>query len=222
MERRFIEVDGTMISNRFVKETAGKLMRKCKKCENWFEVNKSNFLFRWSAKGKVVRRVCKECYRKINEEGMGIRRCKRCGIEKTASSKYFGVNYGNMKWMCRECSNEIQKGYVRVYQSRHKMNVWKSKRKANAKFRARALDVRYAEEDMNELLESFVDNKSCPCCGEIMGVGIKNKWPSVDRIVSSKGYVKGNIEIICYNCNFLKSRSTLRELKNIVDYIERW
>ena len=67
----------------------------------------------------------------------------------------------------------------------------------------------------------------CPCCKRPINYRISTKMhypipdgPSMDRIDSSKGYVVGNVAIICWRCNALKRDATLRELKNIVSYME--
>jgi hypothetical protein len=45
--------------------------------------------------------------------------------------------------------------------------------------------------------------------------------PSLDKIVPSKGYVKGNIQIISWKANSLKKDATLEELEKISDYIRK-
>ena len=41
--------------------------------------------------------------------------------------------------------------------------------------------------------------------------------PSLDRIVSSLGYVKGNIRVISYKANRVKSNATLEELRKVYE-----
>ena len=45
----------------------------------------------------------------------------------------------------------------------------------------------------------------CPCCSRLMAPKNPiNNSPTVDRINNSKGYVKSNIWIICFQCNSIK------------------
>lgn len=40
---------------------------------------------------------------------------------------------------------------------------------------------------------------------------------SIDRIDNSKGYVKGNVVVVSYKANRLKSDATLDELQTLID-----
>ncbi len=44
--------------------------------------------------------------------------------------------------------------------------------------------------------------------------------PTLDRIIPSRGYVRGNIAVISFRANFLKRDATLDELRKIIRYIE--
>jgi G:T-mismatch repair DNA endonuclease (very short patch repair protein) len=43
--------------------------------------------------------------------------------------------------------------------------------------------------------------------------------PSVDRLDNSKGYIKGNVVLICWRCNNLKSDSSIEKLEKIVRWL---
>ena len=71
----------------------------------------------------------------------------------------------------------------------------------------------------------------CP----ILGIKIYKQWglteqthiarsnnPSLDRIDSSKGYIKGNVEVISYRANTLKKNGSSLEHQKIADYIKRY
>lgn len=65
----------------------------------------------------------------------------------------------------------------------------------------------------------------CPICNHAIisakGVrgGTRNS-PTLDRVICSEGYVKGNIAVICKNCNSLKGHATSDELRQIADWID--
>ena len=49
----------------------------------------------------------------------------------------------------------------------------------------------------------------------------KNNSPSIDRVDPSKGYVKGDVAIICYRANRIKNDGTAEELRRIATYIDK-
>ena len=69
----------------------------------------------------------------------------------------------------------------------------------------------------------------CPCCKRPLDYAAggtssrtpRHDAPSLDRIDTTKGYVRGNVDIICWRCNALKRDGTLSELRAILDYMER-
>ena len=66
----------------------------------------------------------------------------------------------------------------------------------------------------------------CCCCGaelqyEVQSNGHTPHWatPSMDRLDPSKGYISGNVYIICWRCNILKKDGTLAEFEAIAKYM---
>ena len=51
--------------------------------------------------------------------------------------------------------------------------------------------------------------------------GIPMVRPSVDRIDSSKGYVKGNVRVISYRANVLKNDASVAELELVLADLKR-
>jgi hypothetical protein len=47
----------------------------------------------------------------------------------------------------------------------------------------------------------------------------RNRSPSVDRFVNSKGYVAGNTNIICWRCNSLKKDASVEEIEAVLAYM---
>ena len=66
----------------------------------------------------------------------------------------------------------------------------------------------------------------CPCCQKAFVFGAPTKYPvpqapSLDRIDSDKGYVPGNVEVLCTRCNKLKGDGTISEFQMLVEYLFR-
>jgi len=81
---------------------------------------------------------------------------------------------------------------------------------SRAKYRAKqkSLEFKITKEDI-------VIPDTCPL------LGIPMTSPSLDRIDSSKGYIKGNVWVISNRANTLKNDATLSELKTLVENLER-
>ena len=65
---------------------------------------------------------------------------------------------------------------------------------------------------------------TCPVLGIPVAMqdgGFKDGSPSVDRLIPSKGYVRGNIRVISYRANAIKRDASLEELEAIVAYLKR-
>ena len=76
-------------------------------------------------------------------------------------------------------------------------------------------------------LEDVTIPDKCPVLGmtlnRTLGLGRDVVWssPSLDRKDSTKGYVPGNVWVISWRANFLKSNATIAELKKIVRAMEK-
>jgi len=64
--------------------------------------------------------------------------------------------------------------------------------------------------------------KTCPVFGKRLttGKGQSHKWsPSIDKIIPSKGYVRGNIQVISLFANTMKQNATPAELKQFSKWV---
>lgn len=64
----------------------------------------------------------------------------------------------------------------------------------------------------------------CPVLGILLESGMGNKTdnsPSIDRIIPELGYVEGNVIIVSYKANRLRSDATPSELKQVADFYNR-
>lgn len=75
--------------------------------------------------------------------------------------------------------------------------------------------------DFNLETSDLIAPEYCPILGiKLCNSKHNDNWPAVDRVDNSKGYTKGNIKIISYRANRIKSDATIEELKAIVNYME--
>lgn len=51
--------------------------------------------------------------------------------------------------------------------------------------------------------------------------GMADNCPSLDRVIPSKGYVKGNVRVISFRANRLKSDAEIWELEKVLRYMKR-
>lgn len=65
----------------------------------------------------------------------------------------------------------------------------------------------------------FVIPVLCPALGVPLKARTRHA-PSIDRIIPSLGYVKGNVHIISKKANEWKSDCSAEELRKIADYID--
>lgn len=60
----------------------------------------------------------------------------------------------------------------------------------------------------------------CPVLGIPIGLGLgRDHLPSVDRHDNAQGYIEGNIWVVSYRANRLKSDATASELEKVLRYI---
>lgn len=215
-----------------------KICSKCKEEKLLIEFHKDKYTkdgyYNW----------CKICVRKYKsktkdkepiEEGMKV--CSYCKIKK--SSKEFHKNKNNKDGFsiyCKKCFKEIQKeweekvNYKEKYKDRIKKNnkLWYNNNYLKIKIRdcierAIKINVPYdTKEDLYNYLNPIYKKGICECCSKKLVIGSKNmpenNSPSLDRLIPEKGYVIGNISLLCNRCNTLKSNATPDELFIIADW----
>ena len=138
------------------------------------------------------------------------RRCTECKL--TLSIDYF---YGCRK-VCKKCRNDARKescatlGYEYI-----RCSVWDAKKRCNKN--GRAID--------KDLVEHLCENGGVPTKCPILGIELRYRGgdnsPSLDRIDSTLGYIKGNVQYISKRANTIKSNATVEEIGLLYKFLTK-
>ena len=108
---------------------------------------------------------------------------------------------------------ERQAEFLREWEREKRKNnpeyyLWKA-----AKRRARTKDLDFDIEVSDIIIPQFCPLLNIPIISQV-GKGCRSPHsPSLDRIKNHLGYVKGNILVVSWRANFLKSDATIEELE---------
>ena len=174
---------------------------KCKPCSRNREDRKS-------AKSKRIE----------TEKLRGFRTCKKCSLEKPLDE--YNRTDGSTRAICKHCHNENMREQrksnktedIEYHSIRESLNGARKRAKINGY-------------DFNITIEDLVPFPThCEVSGIELtyGLGDKRSGASLDKVIPSKGYTKGNVRIISSRVNMAKSDLTLSQLKKLVMYIEKY
>lgn len=94
---------------------------------------------------------------------------------------------------------------------------------AIAKFIRKRANSKYTRHEFTITFDEIVWNTTCPILGSTLNyfTGIREaNSVSFDRIDSSKGYVSGNVQIISWRANNLKSNGTIEEFEKLLTFLK--
>ena len=172
--------------------------KKCTKCGKELpleDFNKGNSLF-----GR--RSFCRKCEKEIQNSPKRVARRRELELKRRENPEY--VKHRNKKDRERVHSNE---------------NSYKRAMLSSARSRAKLKNL-----DFNINLSDIDLPEVCPLLGIPLSINASNKdfAYSLDRIDSSKGYVKGNVWVISDRANRLKNNSTVEELEMLVSNLKKY
>ena len=178
-------------------------MRKCLNC------NKDISHKRTSAKYCSLSCSTQHTRSKILHEGLdeGHKRCGVCKDVKPFEEFRKGTGSFGRSYYCKVCDSK------RVYKAPDKRKILLN----SAKSRAKKNNLPF-----NLDIDDIVLPEVCPILGIKLefnkGVCKDNSY-SIDKIDSALGYVKGNIQIISFRANTMKSNATLEEIETLYKYL---
>ena len=135
--------------------------------------------------------------------------CGKCGLrlfgEKFSKNK---ASPDGLRSVCKDCMKSHGKRYHETDRVTYLL------KKARMRARVNGLEFSITEADIKIPYECPVF-KIAIVLDSHTGAVVDGS-PSIDRIDSSLGYVKGNVRVISHRANVLKNNATLEELKLLV------
>lgn len=170
--------------------------------------------------------------------------CSKCGRELPLSAFNRGNSLYGRRSFCRECEHSIQNSPE--YVARRRKNTLKRRESLEYILKSNNADTdrRHNNDTSLKLCLLRVAKQRAKTKGldfniDITDINLPDKCPllniplssfygeatnnsySIDRIDSSKGYIKGNVWIISKRANTLKGNATLEELEMLVKNLRR-
>jgi hypothetical protein len=187
-------------------------MYQCRKCKDTLSDNN------WSTSRKNKKDyICKTCksnqmssFRELQEEkkelSLGITRCVGCTTIITNDN-----TYKTNRVRCIPCVAKMNKQWQDTKGPAYLLWV-------AAKSRAKKKNLPF-----NLEVEDIVIPDRCPVFGVPLeraeGRGADDNSPTLDKLIPSLGYVKGNIAVISWKANRLKSNGSLTDFEAIVGWL---
>ncbi len=112
-------------------------------------------------------------------------------------------------------SQERKREYDRINRKNHPEKWMLKRTKARAAKRGVIFDL---------VKDDIVIPEYCPVLGIKLEQGRNQKLPnspSLDRIIPSKGYVKGNVAVISLRANQIKNDATIEDLQKVINWLKK-
>lgn len=182
----------------------------CNKCKQYFDITD---LVSDKRLKRGYKNLCKSCQASAYKKYVSKNRTKLQKQRKEAYEK-------NIKpELNRYLQSIIDRDPIRYRARTMKNSMVQSSKKRNMKYDEDIVNIDY-------IYDFLLSNKNCQCCGKIYSYKFKFDnspnldAPSVDRMNNDIGYIKGNIEIICWECNNIKHDGTIQELQVVIDWMK--
>lgn len=163
------------------------------------EINKKNKQYRDDNKEFLKEKQSQ--YRKNNKEEV-----------KKSKKKYYENNKEEIKRDKRQERKENGEE-VRERDKRYRTKNFKKQMFKRARQRAKENSLEF-----NITVDDIIVPEKCPILNILLSIGNKKREdnsPSIDRINNNKGYIRGNIIIVSWRANNLKSDASIDELEKL-------
>jgi hypothetical protein len=177
----------------------GKRQKKFCSCKCMNVYNAREFGMKHREENPNRYKICEECNQSLNLNKFSL-------IEKWNPNS-------DTKNTCKKCSAKLN-------EKNRRDRDWKVDAArllySNIKSRCKRLGREFSIE-----MEDIIIPEKCPVFGFELKREDRQTWmcaPSVDRIDSSKGYIKGNVTVVSRRANIIKRDATLEELEQLFNY----
>ena len=154
-------------------------------------------------------------------------KCTNCGVEKSPDDFYKNKTVkSGLTYQCKTCINEYQKTIPKEKRSEWSARSYQKKKEENPALFMWKQARHRAKWDYNDMefsieVEDIIIPERCPYF-DVPFIPLDKNWGySLDRIDSSKGYIKGNIQVISYRANTMKNNATTEELVKFAEGVLR-
>lgn len=171
-------------------------------------------------------KICPVCKQELSIDDFGLDRRSTSGFRwlcKNCELLHNNINQGKDKNYFRKLRIKVDPDYRNTINIAKRLNSAKHHELRllnNARNRAINKNLEF-----NLTIDDIIIPKECPILETPFVMGKKGDYmytPSIDRIDNSKGYIKGNIQIISMKANTMKNSASTEELqkfcKNILRY----
>lgn len=153
------------------------------------------------------------------DDGRWYKPCFSCGDIQSYLRYNYALSSLNLKKLCKKCSNSLPEN--NAHKGWHKNILRLSfvrKYKVNAAIRGIYWNI-----DNDYLADLLISQEfKCAMTGwDIAAINTSNNTASLDRIDSSKGYIKGNVQWVHKMVNMCKQQYTKEEFLNMCEAITK-
>lgn len=164
-----------------------------------------------------------------------MRRCRKCGKVKELVEFIPNKDCSEGRTHeCHSCENTYQR-------NKYQENIEHERARAKRKYKRRRTNnpipmiARAARDniikkckntgvpiDLTLTIDDYIAlyTESCHICGKKYDLTNHDLKPTIDKLIPSLGYVRGNINVICTRCNRIKYNASPEELYAIADWIK--
>lgn len=163
-------------------------------------------------------------------------KCSICHVvKKTSEFHRKSLSRLGISSSCKSCRNKLQTERRNPIKNKLNSLRWKTTTIARSPERFLWLRMKWNAKARGVKFEIQPEDLEIPEFCEVLGVRLKVFKPessgkrrphprsaSIDRIDSSKGYVKGNVKVISHLANLIKNIGTIEQHERVIAYMKKY